>query len=99
MRPNMLLPVAASLEPWLAGASMMRRFNGALLARPAWIFLDEATSNLDPEAETGIYRTLKSELPETTLVSIAHRPSVASFHEQHITFRRADQEPGRLEAI
>ncbi len=71
----------------------------ALLARPAWIFLDEATSNLDPEAETGIYRTLKSELPETTLVSIAHRPSVASFHEQHITFRRADQEPGRLEAI
>ncbi len=50
----------------------------ALLARPDWIFLDEATASLDPEAETRLYRTLQERLPDATLVSIAHRPSVAA---------------------
>jgi putative ATP-binding cassette transporter len=65
----------------------------ALLAKPDWLFLDEATASLDPEAETHLYRTLKQHLPGTTLVSIAHRPSVAAFHERHLVFER---EPGRL---
>jgi len=46
----------------------------ALLAKPDWLFLDEATASLDPEAEADLYRTLKARLPNTTLVSIAHRP-------------------------
>ena len=46
----------------------------ALLAKPDWLFLDEATASLDPEAEAELYRTLKARLPDTTLVSIAHRP-------------------------
>src|SRR5262249_23616724 len=51
----------------------------ALLAKPDWLFLDKATANLDPEAEAELYRMLKARLPHTTLVSIAHRPSVAAF--------------------
>ena len=53
----------------------------ALLAKPDWLFLDEATASLDPEAEADLYRTLKARLPNTTMVSIAHRPSVAAFHD------------------
>jgi putative ABC transport system ATP-binding protein len=68
----------------------------ALLAKPDWIFLDEATASLDPEAEAHLYRTLKERLPNATLVSIAHRPSVAAFHEERLLFRREDGKPGLL---
>jgi putative ATP-binding cassette transporter len=68
----------------------------ALLAKPDWLFLDEATANLDPEAESDLYRTLKARLPNTTLVSIAHRPSVAAFHDRRIVLRRAEGKLGEL---
>ncbi|MDR3533752.1 MAG: ABC transporter ATP-binding protein/permease [Rhodopila sp.] len=66
----------------------------ALLAKPAWIFLDEATASLDPEAEAALYTTLKARLPDATLVSIAHRPSVAAFHERKLVFTRKDGASG-----
>ena len=68
----------------------------ALLARPDWLFLDEATASLDPEAENELYRVLRERLPNTTLVSIAHRPSVAAFHEQRLVFRREEGKAGEL---
>jgi vitamin B12/bleomycin/antimicrobial peptide transport system ATP-binding/permease protein len=68
----------------------------ALLAKPDWLFLDEATASLDPEAEAELYRTLKARLPNTTLVSIAHRPSVAAFHERRLVFRREEGKSGEL---
>ena len=68
----------------------------ALLAKPDWLFLDEATASLDPEAEAEMYRTLKARLPNTTLVSIAHRPSVAAFHERRVVLEREEGEPGKL---
>jgi putative ATP-binding cassette transporter len=68
----------------------------ALLSKPDWLFLDEATASLDPEAETALYRMLKERLPNTTLVSIAHRPSVATFHDQHLVLRREEGKSGEL---
>ena len=68
----------------------------ALLAKPRWIFLDEATASLDPDAEAHLYRTLKQRLPDATLVSIAHRPSVAAFHDSRLQFRRETGKPGVL---
>jgi putative ATP-binding cassette transporter len=68
----------------------------ALLAAPDWLFLDEATASLDPEAETRIYTLLRERLPRTTIVSIAHRPSVAAFHERHIVFDRGTVGPGTV---
>lgn len=69
----------------------------ALLLRPDWLFLDEATASLDPEGEAEIYRTLRARLPGTTLISIAHRPAVAGFHDRRLVFRRAPGVPGSLE--
>jgi len=68
----------------------------ALLHAPDYLFLDEATASLDPEAEADLYRTLKARLPNTNLVSIAHRPSVAAFHERHLVLRREEGKPGEL---
>ena len=68
----------------------------ALLAKPAWIFLDEATASLDAESETALYRALQTNLPDATLISIAHRPSVAAFHEGRVTFAREAAGPGAL---
>ncbi len=55
----------------------------ALLVRPDWLFLDEATASLDEATEAGMYELLQAELPQATLLSIAHRPQVARHHEHH----------------
>jgi vitamin B12/bleomycin/antimicrobial peptide transport system ATP-binding/permease protein len=68
----------------------------ALLAKPDWIFLDEATASLDPDAEEQMYHILKERLPNTTLVSIAHRPSVAVFHESRLVFKREEGAAGTI---
>ena len=94
------VPLLDKDENWpqrLSGGEQQRvALSRALLAKPDWLFLDEATSNLDPEAETEIYLTLKRLLPGTTLVSIAHRPSVAQFHSRRMVFRREEGKPGQL---
>jgi len=56
----------------------------ALLKKPRWLFLDEATSALDETAEATLYERLRERLREQngTLVSIAHRPGVAAWHER-----------------
>jgi putative ATP-binding cassette transporter len=68
----------------------------ALLAKPDWIFMDEATASLDPDAEEDLYRVIKQRLPDTTLISIAHRPSVAAFHDKRMVFKRDGNAPGTL---
>jgi putative ATP-binding cassette transporter len=70
----------------------------ALLAKPDWLFLDEATASLDPEAEVSLYHILRKRLPHLTIVSIAHRESVARLHERHVVFERNVDAgaPGRL---
>ncbi len=68
----------------------------ALLAKPSWIFLDEATASLDPDAEADLYRVLKARLPDATLVSIAHRPSVAALHETRLDLQRVGGKIGAL---
>ena len=56
----------------------------ALLLAPDWLFLDEATSALDEPTEQAMYELLRDRLPDTTLVSIAHRPAVARHHLQRL---------------
>ncbi len=70
----------------------------ALLVKPDWLFLDEATASLDPEAEASLYRLLKAQLPGTTIVSIAHRPAVAAFHDRRLVLERTEGRPGRMVA-
>ncbi len=66
----------------------------ALLLQPDWLFLDEATASLDPEGERRFYALLKERLPGTTLVSIAHRPAVAEYHDRALRVRDGALVPG-----
>jgi putative ATP-binding cassette transporter len=56
----------------------------ALLAKPDWLFLDEATTAMDEPMEAEIYKTIRENLPGTTLVSIGHRSTVAQFHKRRL---------------
>jgi putative ATP-binding cassette transporter len=98
-----LVPRLDQDELWaqqLSGGEQQRvALARALLAKPDWLFLDEATASLDPEAEQELYRVLREKLPHTTLVSIAHRTSVAAFHDRHLELRRAEGKVGTLEPV
>lgn len=59
-------------------------FVRALLHKPSWIFLDESTSQLDSDNEKKMYGLLKQYLPHSTWVSIAHRESLISMHDEVI---------------
>ena len=83
------LDVEDSWSQRLSGGEQQRlAVARALLAKPDWLFLDEATSSLDPEAELELYGLLKSQLPDTTIVSIAHRQALAPLHDRRLTFTR-----------
>ena len=56
----------------------------ALLAKPEWLFLDEATASLDEPSEAALYRMLRERLPGTTIVSIGHRSTLDAFHDRRI---------------
>jgi len=95
-----LIPQVDDPQPWqqrLSGGEQHRlAIARALLLRPDWLFLDEATANLDPEAEAELYARLRERLPATTLISIAHRPAIAQFHDQSEVFTRPAGQIGQL---
>ncbi|MGU3576078.1 ABC transporter ATP-binding protein/permease [Brucellaceae bacterium C25G] len=58
----------------LSGGELQRfAIARALLNKPEWLFLDEATSALDQASEAQLLDMLREELPDTTLVMLAHR--------------------------
>lgn len=57
----------------LSGGELQRlSLARALVQKPQWLFLDEATSSLDKQAESILLQLLRKHLPDTTLVIIAH---------------------------
>ncbi|HYD58579.1 MAG TPA: ABC transporter ATP-binding protein/permease [Burkholderiales bacterium] len=84
-------------ENWsqvLSGGEQQRlAFARALLNRPDWLFLDEATASLPEDAQAALYRLLREKLPETTLVSIGHRASLAEFHVRRLAWEQRALRP------
>jgi putative ATP-binding cassette transporter len=68
----------------------------ALVFRPDWLFMDEATASLDDAAEATVYEALKRRLPSTTMVSIGHRPTLQKWHDRRLELQRAPGEVGKL---
>src|SRR5262249_44376274 len=68
----------------------------ALLTKPDWLFLDEATSAIDEDQEAALYRTIARRLSRSTIVSIGHRRSLAAYHGRHLRLERQGGTPARL---
>jgi putative ATP-binding cassette transporter len=68
-----------------------------LLRQPRWVFADEATSALDEASERLAYELLTQMVSaqQGALISIAHRPSVAAFHQQVWEFTANETSAGR----
>lgn len=82
-------------ERWdliLSGGEQQRvAFARTLVHQPDWIFMDEATSALDEAGQEHIMKLLIEELPETSIVSIGHRPGLEAFHTRELTLVPGEQ--------
>jgi putative ATP-binding cassette transporter len=80
-------------ENWaqlLSGGEQQRvAFARALLTKPDWLFLDEATASLPEADQDRLYQLLKERLPRTTVISIGHRESLAEHHAKRLEWRGA----------
>ena len=88
------LDVAGHWTQQLSGGEQQRlAMARVLLKRPRWVFADEATSALDEAAEKVLYEKLRTLVREEggSLVSIAHRPGVADYHDTQWTFEPAPE--------
>jgi vitamin B12/bleomycin/antimicrobial peptide transport system ATP-binding/permease protein len=65
-------------------------FARALVQKPEWLFLDEATSAIDEDQEQRLYALLRERLPGTTLVSVGHRSTLRPFHARRLTVMPSD---------
>ena len=62
------------------GQQQLVAFARLLLHRPDWVFMDEATSALDEGSQRLALSIFARELPDTSVLSIAHRPGLEAFH-------------------
>jgi vitamin B12/bleomycin/antimicrobial peptide transport system ATP-binding/permease protein len=72
---------AQALSP---GEQQRIAFARALVQKPDWLFLDEATSAVDEETEGALYELLRRRLPKTTVVSVGHRSTLRAFHARRL---------------
>ena len=84
---------ALQLSP---GEQQRIAFARALLQKPDWLFLDEATSAVDEPTEERLYRLLHERLPGTTLFSVGHRATLRSFHSRQLTVKRTGPGPASV---
>ena len=66
------------------GEQQRLAFARVLLTKPLWVFLDEATSALDEDREQEMYALLKRELPALGIMSVGHRSTLVSKHEEKL---------------
>jgi putative ATP-binding cassette transporter len=59
-------------------------FARILLTKPQAVFLDESTSALDEGLEYVLYELIRSECPDTIVVSVSHRQTVDQHHQQQL---------------
>jgi putative ATP-binding cassette transporter len=80
--------------PWdhtLSGGEKQRlAFARLLLHKPNIIVLDEATSALDEKTQDMIMGMLIEELPDATILSVAHRVELEAFHTRKITLEKRE---------
>ncbi len=80
------------VAPWnrtLSGGECQRlAFVRLMLHQPDIVVMDEATSALDPASQEHLMTLVAERLPNTAVISIAHRPELEAFHHRKLVFER-----------
>ena len=84
---------ALQLSP---GEQQRIAFARALVQKPEWLFLDEATSAVDDASEARLYALLRERLAGTTLFSIGHRTTLRPFHARRLLVQRKGSGPASI---
>jgi putative ATP-binding cassette transporter len=75
-------------KPWdqtLSGGEKQRvAFARLLVQNPDIIVMDEGTSALDPPSQEALMKLIEERLPNTTVLSVGHRPELEKFHERKL---------------
>jgi putative ATP-binding cassette transporter len=84
---------ALQLSP---GEQQRIAFARALVQKPDWLFLDEASSALDEATEARLYRLVRERLPETMVFSIGHRATLGPFHTRRLMVKPIGNGPASV---
>jgi len=84
---------ALQLSP---GEQQRIAFARALVQKPEWLFLDEATSAVDEPTEARLYRLVRERLGGTTLFSVGHRATLRPFHSRQLLVRANGHGPSSI---
>ncbi len=84
---------ALQLSP---GEQQRIAFARALVQKPNWLFLDEATSAVDETTEARLYRLVRERLPGTALFSVGHRGTLRAFHARQLVVRPNGSGPASI---
>jgi len=71
-------------------------FARALVQKPDWLFLDEATSAVDEAAETRLYQLVRDRLRGTAVLSVGHRGSLRAFHGRQLVVKPGGSAPASI---
>jgi putative ATP-binding cassette transporter len=83
-----LRETASWSEQLSPGEQQRIAFARVLLQKPDWIFMDESTSMLDMLNEEAMYKAVKTNLPNCSIVSVGHRASLESYHGHVINMEK-----------
>ena len=84
---------ALQLSP---GEQQRIAFARALVQKPDWLFLDEATSAVDEATEARLYRLVRERLAGTTVFSVGHRATLRAFHSRQLLVRANGSGPSSI---
>jgi putative ATP-binding cassette transporter len=84
---------ALQLSP---GEQQRIAFARALVQKPDWLFLDEATSAVDEATEARLYRLLHERLVGTTVFSVGHRGTLRPFHARQLVMQPNGSGPASI---
>ena len=73
------------------GEQQRLSFARVLMHKPLAAFLDEATASMDEGLEDAMYRLLREGLPQTTIISVGHRSTLQTHHQQQLLINPEDQ--------
>ncbi|MDO4430642.1 MAG: ABC transporter ATP-binding protein/permease [Lonepinella koalarum] len=66
------------------GEQQRLSFARVLIQQPTVVFLDEATASMDEGLEYAMYRLLNTMLPQMTIISVGHRSTLQTHHDQQL---------------